>query len=135
MIRPTIRRILLWLVIATVISLALAPFVRLMHRQGLPRVLASFVAVLATIIVVFGLLGASISPLVSQTKNLIHNFPGYVEHATQNRQLKAIDNRFHLTAKARDLSRKAPDVIIGGGTGILKTAGNAINAVPTVFII
>lgn len=130
-----VRQVLLWMVIALFISMALAPFVRWLMRRNFPRVLASLTAVLATVVVVFGLLGAAVTPLVSQTTSLLDNLPSYVENLTKNETLKKADERFDLIDRTKAFSNKAPEVILGGGSSVLNTARSAFSAVATVFII
>ena len=131
-----IRPILLQLVIALILAIALNPLVSAITRRGIHRVIASVLTVFVTLLVLFGLLGAIASPLISQGGDLVRSGPALIDKATANPVIRSADNQLHLIDKLKTLAAEAPkNLITGGGAPILGVLGSVVSAVSTTIVI
>lgn len=130
-----IRFQLLWIIIATVFALALAPIVDWLVRHKIRRGLAVITTMLVVVVMLIGVITAFATPLIREGNQLITNFPGYVENLNKNESFQRLDDRFNIEQKVRDAANKAPDVIAGAGTGLVKSAAGIFSAATTVLVI
>jgi predicted PurR-regulated permease PerM len=130
-----IREILLLLVIATVFALALGPLVGWLVKHGWPRVLSSIVAVVLTLVVLTGVIGAAASPLITQTTRLVNNFPQFIDDVSHNSTAERLNDKYHIVDKAKEAAKEAPVFFRTHQSSIVETARNTFGAIANVIII
>lgn len=131
-----IRSVLLQLAIALILATALNPLVGMLTRRGIHRVIASVVTVFTTLLVLFGLLGAIASPLISQGSDLISSGPALIDKATANPVIRGADNQLHVIDKLKSAATEAPKTLLaGGGASILGVLGSVLSAISTTVVI
>lgn len=131
----SIRSVLLQLVIAVVISVALAPLVQLFMKKGLRRVTAAVLALTLTTVVLLGLLGAIASPLITQGDELVRDAPTIIDKVTSNATLQRLDEQFNLIDRAKQLSTEAPQLLSGSGGPVLGALGSIFSAVSSAVVV
>jgi predicted PurR-regulated permease PerM len=130
-----IRDVLLLLVIATVLALALSPFVSWFVSRGLPRVVASLLAVLISLVVLIGTIGAAATPLISQTTRLVDNFPQFIDDVSHHKLAQKLNDRYHAVDKAKEAARTAPTFFSSHQSSVVKTARDTFGAIANILII
>lgn len=130
-----IRAVLLQLVIAVILAFALAPLVRFLMKHGFNRVFAAITALLATVIILATLMAAIASPLITQGGDLINNAPRFVDNALKSPGLQRLDQKYHVIAKSKNISKEAPRLLGGSGTPVLGAVGSVFKAVSSFFVI
>lgn len=131
----SIRSVLLQLIIALVLAIALDPLVRLLIKRGLRRTTAAILALVATTVVLIGLIGAIASPLITQGDDLIRSAPQLLDKATSSPPIKSLDNQFHIVDKISDISKQAPGLLSAGKAPVLGVVGSVFSAVSSFFVI
>lgn len=113
-----LRRILVWVLIATMLALALEPAVNWLERRHLPRWLAASLATLVAALILLGAVVGAAIPLVSQLHQLIGNLPHYVRDLFKpGSPLAFIDTRFHVVHRIRSISSSDVLRVLGGSHG------------------
>lgn len=130
-----VRAELLSIVIASVFALALAPFVGWLVDRGWPRLVASLVAVLLSLLLLGGILGAASVPLISQGTKLVNNFPQIIQDISKNETVQRLDGKYHFVSKAQDAAREAPHFLSNNHSSILNTARTTFGAVASTIVI
>lgn len=130
-----VREVLVWLIIALVIALALAPAVDWLVAKRIKRVLASVIAIFTTVVVVVSVVSAAATPLVSQGTKLVDNFPGYLEDFTKNERVKKFNDRLHITDEVEETVRKIPEFVAGENSPIVDTAKGTFSAAAATVVI
>ena len=92
-----LRTILVWLLIAAMLAVALAPAVTWLERRGLPRWLGASLVTLAAALALGALVIAVAVPLLSQSRGLLGNLP-HIAHDLfrPGGPLAFADRRFHI---------------------------------------
>jgi predicted PurR-regulated permease PerM len=116
-----IRQVLVWMLVATLLAVALDPAVRWLIRHRWHRGLAALFVTLVALLVLIGIFAALASPLVSEAKGLIEHFPHYVRDVFSGHSpLASLDQRFHIVDRVHSLSPSTVwKVVSGGGVSIL----------------
>jgi predicted PurR-regulated permease PerM len=116
-----IRQVLVWLLVATLLAVALDPAVRWLIRHRWRRGLAALFVTLVALLILVGIFAALASPLVSEAKGLIEHFPRYVRDIFSGHSpLASLDQRFHIVDRIHSLSPSTVwKVVSGGGVSIL----------------
>jgi predicted PurR-regulated permease PerM len=132
------RKIILWLVIAIMLTLALEPGVRWMMGRGLKRWAAAALTSLIAFIVIVGIATALAIPLVTQTHQLIVKLPGYARDMFKpGSVLQPLDTRFHIVDKIRTVTTTDVIRIATGARGSILAAFtrtlSLLAAVVTIF--
>lgn len=130
------RAILMYFIVALIITAALAPVVSFLEKHGFNRIWASVVSLLATILVIIGIIGAIAAPMFTQGVKLVENAPEILNNITANPQLQGINQRLHLTEKVQDISNQSLSKLTGGGSaiGFAGTVFGGFTALVVTFI-
>ncbi len=75
--------VILYLFIALILTLALEPFVELLTRKRVPRMVSVLIVVGLFLVSILSLASLAIVPFVYETQALIRTFPTYLEHTFQ----------------------------------------------------
>ncbi len=130
-----IRTVVLDLVIALVIAAALQPLVALMDRKGLGKIPASLIAILATLIIVGGIIAVITTPLVGETSRLINNVPQIVDQVTHNSQLAALNDKYHIINNLGFNESSVLSSIAGHGLPAFSIISGIIGGLTSVVVI
>jgi len=127
-------------VVATLLALALNPFVRGLQRAKLPRPLAVAVVYLAAIGLVAGALALVIPPLVHQFRALLDALPGMTQQARAGmHSLQRLADRFHLHIDvSRELQHAASSVatyLLGASRDLLGIGVSVARTITVAVII
>ncbi|GAC1413204.1 MAG: AI-2E family transporter [Candidatus Doudnabacteria bacterium] len=117
------RAVLMYFIVALIISAALAPVVASMQKSYFNRIWSSVLALLSTILIIVGIIGAIATPLFTQGVKLLENAPEILNTIISNPNLSGLNQRFHLTERAQDLSNQSLSKIAGGSSSALGFAG------------
>jgi predicted PurR-regulated permease PerM len=132
------RKIILWLVIAIMLTLALEPGVRWMMGRGLKRWSAAALTSVIAFLVIAGIATALAIPLVTQTHQLIVKLPGYARDMFKpGSVLQPLDQRFHIVDKIRTVTTTDVIRIATGARGSILAAFtrtlSLLAAIVTIF--
>ena len=117
-----IRQVLVWLLIATLLAVALDPAVRWLMRHRWRRAPAALFVTLVAVLVLIGIFAALATPLVNEARALIDRFPHYVRDLfSSHSPLAALDQRFHIIERIHSLSPGTVwKLVSGGGVSLLR---------------
>lgn len=102
-----IRATVLQLVIALVLAVALEPLVRVFIRRKIKRVWAVSFAMVLSLSVLGVILGAVVTPLVSEGLKLSANAGNIADIIIKQSHLEAANERFHLVDRVKTFSQNA----------------------------
>lgn len=116
-----VRSVIAWLLVATLLAVALDPAVGFLTRHRWRRGWAALLVSFLFLIAVLGIAAALATPLVTQAKELVVNLPQYVRDLFKaGSPLEFLDTRFNIVDRIRDLDVGTVwRVIVGGGTTIV----------------
>lgn len=116
-----IRSVLAWLLVATLLAVALDPAVAFLTRHRWRRGWAALAVSFVFLLLVLGIAAALATPLVTQAKQLILNLPEYIRDLFKpGSPLAFLDTRFNIIDRIRSLDIGTVwRVIAGGGTTIV----------------
>ncbi len=123
-------------VVATLLALALNPFVRALQRVKVPRPLAVAVVYLAAIGLLAGAVALVIPPFVHQMRSLLNALPGMTQQARAGMDsLQRLADRFHLQVNvSQELQKAASSVatyLLGASRSLL---GIGVSVARTITI-
>lgn len=134
--------VLIVIMLAMFLALGLNPLVAFLTRRGLPRPLA----VLAVVLVVFGLIGLAIWAIVpvaaKQLATLVTDGPTLLQSTRNHPVIQDLDNRFQIVSKATELL-SSPDLanqlfggLFGAGQVLINTVVSGITmTVLTIYFL
>lgn len=128
------RAVLLGFVVAFIFTAALSPLVSYLERRRMKRVWASLLALGATVIVLFGVLGSILTPLVTEGFRLVGNAPQIAEQIAGNAKLAAVNEQYHIVDKVREASNQLADTITGAGGPALGVVGRVVGGISEVVV-
>jgi predicted PurR-regulated permease PerM len=73
-----IKTVLFYIILATVLAIALEPYVNWLHKRKLPYSLSVILIIVIAVAGTFGLMTFAIIPFVYQLQLIIYNFPDYI---------------------------------------------------------
>ncbi len=130
-----IRNIILLLVIAGIFALTLAPAVGWMTKHGWKRGLAAFTAVLVSLILILGVVGAAAAPLFSQTDDLIQSAPNILNDIRDASLVKQLDSEYQIIDKAQELVREAPNYLTSHQSNVVDAAKSTFGTIANILVI
>jgi predicted PurR-regulated permease PerM len=127
-------------IVATLLALALNPFVRALQRARVPRPLAVAAVYLVAIGVIAGAVALVIPPLVHQLRSLLDALPGMAQSARAGMHaLQRLADRFHLHVNvSKDLQSAAKSVatyLLGASRSLLGIGVSVARTITITFII
>jgi predicted PurR-regulated permease PerM len=136
-----LSQVITLLAVAIFLALGLDPVVRFLQRRGLSRGWAVTVVFLAVIGVFAALVGLLLPPLASQSTDLANNAPAYVESLLRNKQVRSLDEHYHVISKLQEqLKAKVSDgrvwtEVFGGVLGAGRAAVSGVFSAFTVLVL
>lgn len=128
--------ILVLIFIAGFLAIGLNPAVSRLRRWGLPHGAAVAIVALTVVGLLAGGLIALIPPLVTQTNELIHNVPGYIERLQRNETINDLVERYQITEKVSSaLNAGTVGNAVGGVVGGAKLVFGTIFNLLTVLVL
>jgi predicted PurR-regulated permease PerM len=120
-----VERILIWLAVSVFLTTALWPLVGLAQRRlKLPRSLAVTVVFLLAAVLLVAIAALFITPLVTQGRDFVDAFPGYVADARAGRgPVGSLVGRFHLDSLVQRNEAKIRTAASGVGGGAAHALG------------
>lgn len=128
------RAVLLGFVVAFIFTAALNPLVAYLERRRIKRMWASLAALSVTVVVLFGVLGSILTPLVTEGFKLVGNAPQIAEQIAGNAKLAAFNEQYHIVNKVRDASNQLAGTITGAGGPALGVVGRVVGGISEVVI-
>lgn len=126
------QSVLILLVVALFLALGLNPAVEFFQRRGLKRSL-SVALVLLLVVVVLALAAFAVVPVFTrQISDLVSTAPQFLNDLLRNRQIRALDNRFHFISKAQK-AVSSTGLVSGAFGGILGAGVAVVSAVFSGF--
>jgi predicted PurR-regulated permease PerM len=129
------------LLVSLFLALGLDPVVRFLQRRGLSRGWAIAVVFVVVIGVFAALVGLLLPPLASQATDLANNAPDYVQSLLRNKQVRDLDQHYHVVTKLQERVRsqlsdgKAVTSLFGGVLGAGKAALSGAFSAITVLVL
>jgi predicted PurR-regulated permease PerM len=136
-----LSQVITLLAVAIFLALGLDPVVRFLQRRGLSRGWAVTVVFLAVIGVFAALVGLLLPPLANQSTDLANNAPAYVESLLRNKQVRSLDDHYHVISKLQEqLKAKVSDgrvwtEVFGGVLGAGRAAVSGVFSAFTVLVL
>jgi predicted PurR-regulated permease PerM len=137
-----VRAIVLDLVIALILAAALQPCMKFLQRKKLGKISASLISILVVLIVVGGMIGLIITPLINEGSKLALNTPEIFEQISNNTRLNALNDRYHIVqglSKMRDQffgSNSGQSVsVLGIATGVIGGITSTVAIIIFVFFL
>jgi len=136
-----LSQVLTLLAVSIFLALGLDPVVRFLQRRGLSRPWAVMVVFLAVIALFALLIELLVPPLANQGTDLANNAPTYLESLLRNRQVRSLDERYHLVTKLQEqMQAKLADGrvwtdVFGGALGAGKAVLSGIFSALTVLVL
>ncbi len=128
------RAVLLGFVVAFIFAAALSPLVSYLEKRHMKRMWASLAALSVTVIVLFGILGSILTPLITEGFKLVGNAPQIAEQIAGNAKLAAFNEQYHIVDKVREASNQLGDTITGAGGPALGVVGRVVGGISEVVI-
>jgi predicted PurR-regulated permease PerM len=128
--------ILVLIFIAGFLAIGLNPAVSRLRAWGVPRGAAVAIVALTVVALLAGGLIALIPPLVTQTNELIHNVPGYIQSLQRNQTVNELVERYGITQKVSGaLNPGTVGNAVGGVVGGAKILFGTIFNTLTVLVL
>jgi predicted PurR-regulated permease PerM len=136
-----LRKPITWILIATLLAVALSPPVNAINRY-MRRGFAIAIVYLAMFAVVVGLGLLLFPPIVTQVNKLADNAPQYAQdvqdYVNKNKRLRELEQDYQITDKLKSEAEKLPSKL-GNAAGVLKDIGfgivNSIFALVTILVL
>jgi predicted PurR-regulated permease PerM len=136
-----LRRPITWIVIATILAIAMSGPVNLLSRW-VPRKLAILLAYLVLVLVPVGIGIVFVPPVVNSGNQLVDDLPTYArdvrDFIDERPQLRKLERDYQIGTKLQEQAAKLPDKL-GGAAGTLRDIGvgvvNSIFAGITILIL
>ncbi len=113
------RRVVTWLVIATILAIALNPAVVVLQRRArIPRALAIFLVYIAGMAALAGVLLAFIPRLVDAGQELANNAPGYADRLRETSLFQNLDKRYDVLTRLEQFVTDIPKKLGGAGAAV-----------------
>jgi predicted PurR-regulated permease PerM len=133
-----IRTILLWLLVGSILAVALEPGVAWLRRHRCNRVLASLLVSVGTIALLFGVVLAVAYPLVFQSDHFIRDLPRLFDDLLgAGGSLHSLETRFHILRRVSTIrSEQVADFVLGGRAQIIDLftkAASSVGAIVTIL--
>lgn len=122
-----LRSTLLLIAIAIFLAVALGPAVDLFSSK-LPRAGAILLVYLLIFCVFAGVLSLVVPPVVNGASDLSRNVPGYVNDLRNNKRIRELDNKYHVTSKLEKEAAKLPDKFGDAAGALHSIASGAVSA-------
>jgi predicted PurR-regulated permease PerM len=130
------RQVLVLILVAAFLAVGLDPLVTWLTGKGLRRGHAVLVVVVLVLIVLAGFIAAIAPPIASQTKELVHQGPSYVQRLDRNPTIARFDAHYHVVQKVQSRAKKGFSVsALGGVFGVGKAILSALASLLTVVIL
>ncbi|MFL6099177.1 MAG: AI-2E family transporter [Actinomycetales bacterium] len=129
------------LLVSLFLALGLDPVVRFLQRRGLSRGWAITIVFVLVIGVFAALVGLLLPPLASQATDLANNAPDYVQSLLRNKQVRELDQHYHVVTKLQQQVRsqltdgKLVTSVFGGVLGAGKAALSGAFSAFTVLVL
>jgi predicted PurR-regulated permease PerM len=115
----SVQGVLVLLLTAAFLAIGLNPAVEWLERRHVRRALAVAVVLFAVVLFFVGFGFAVVPPIVEQAQDFIVAAPAYVEQLQDNDRIAALDERFGLLDRARDLVDDPERIGLGAAGGVL----------------
>jgi predicted PurR-regulated permease PerM len=130
------REVLVLILVAAFLAVGLDPVVTWLTEHGLSRNQAVLTVAVLVLLAVAGFVAAVAPPITSQTTQLVHEAPSYVQRLDHNPTIRHFDNRYHVVEKVQERARKGLDInALGGAFGVGRAILSAVASVFTVVIL
>jgi predicted PurR-regulated permease PerM len=130
------RQVLVLILVAAFLAVGLDPLVTWLTGKGLRRGHAVLVVVVLVLIVLAGFIAAIAPPIASQTKELVHQGPSYVQRLDKNPTIARFDAHYHVVQKVQSRAQKGFSIsALGGVFGVGKAILSALASLLTVVIL
>jgi predicted PurR-regulated permease PerM len=136
-----VSQVITLLAISIFLALGLDPVVRFLQRRGLSRGWAVTVVFVGVIALFAALVGLLLPPLATQASQLADNAPDYVQSLLRNKQVKNLDEHYHVVSKLQEqLKAKLSQGqvwtdVFGGVLGAGKAAVSGVFSAFTVLVL
>jgi predicted PurR-regulated permease PerM len=131
-----VRGILVLVLVALFLAVSLDPAVRWMVRKGLRRSLAVSIVVLVLVALTAVFIWSIVPPMVGQGNRLINNLPLYLHRLSdESKTVRAVTDRYHLTARLTALIAELPARAAGGAVGFLHRFVSLLASTLTVLVL
>jgi predicted PurR-regulated permease PerM len=130
------RQVLVLILVAAFLAVGLDPLVTWLTGKGLRRGHAVLVVVFLVVILLAGFIAAIAPPIASQTKDLVHQGPSYVQRLDKNPTIARFDAHYHVVRKVQERARTGFSIsALGGVFGVGKAILSALASLLTVVIL
>ena len=135
-----VRRVLTWIVVATLLAVILGPLVDIAQRRlHLRRALATLLVFLVAIVALAGILTVFIRPLASEGPQFIDRVPSYVEQARTGRgPVGRLVQRYNLDEylqRNQARLREGANRLTTPALGVLRSIFSTVVALVTIFVL
>jgi predicted PurR-regulated permease PerM len=125
-----VTTVLIWMAISLFLALVLLPGVRLAERW-MPRTYAVFTVFVVTLLCLCAFLALLIVPLATQVDDLATAAPGYIADLEKNEQIRDLNKRYDVIAKAQEQVADAPSKLFGA---LSRVASGLVATVTVLFL-
>ena len=131
-----VRSILVLVLIALFVAVSLDPAVRWLVGRKMRRSFAVALVVLVFVVLFAAFLWSVVPPLVGQGTRLVDNFPDYLRQLSErSRGIRAITDRYHLTARLTSFAGELPGRLAGGAVGFVQRFLGVVASTLTVLVL
>jgi predicted PurR-regulated permease PerM len=134
----SVRRILMWILVAAFFGVVLNPPVRFLVERGVKRGLAVAIVMLTLFAVGGGLTYAFVRPIVQESVSFAENLPQNVDRIRHAPGVRQILHRFNIENRVEQVSKDLPRRLIGLSGPILsafKSAAEVTVALITIVVL
>jgi predicted PurR-regulated permease PerM len=135
-----VRRVLTWIVVATLLSVVLGPVVDLAeHRFHLRRALATLLVFLVFLVALAGIVTVFVRPLATEGPEFVDRLPAYVEDARAGRgPVGGLVQRYNLDQyleRNQGRLRESANRFTQPALGVLRSIFSTLVALVTIFVL
>jgi predicted PurR-regulated permease PerM len=131
-----VRGILVLVLIALFAAVSLDPVVRWLVGKGLRRSYAVALVLFVFLVLLAAFLWSVVPPLVGQGGRLFNHLPDYLrELSDRSKGIRAVTDRYHLTARLTSFVSELPARLAGGAIGFVQRFLGVVASTLTVLVL
>jgi len=130
------RQVLVLFLVAAFIAVGLDPAVRWLVRHGIRRSVSVLVIAFAALGFFGGFVAAIVPPIAHQSTSLVKHTPDSVHRLDNNKTLRQLDKRYHITDKVNERAKKGLSAdSLGGFVGVGRAILGIFASTLTIIIL
>ena len=129
------KTVVLYVGVALLIAVSMEPLIARLERRKLSKVVAGSLVMLILVLIILAVVGMILTPLATQGKSLIENFPQITQNIISNPTLSKFADTYNIGTSLNELSGYASTLVLGGGSSVVYVASHVFSLVSSTVIV